>query len=98
MSQYPGNHAVRISTGTVDLVDWAGSGKEMPVIARLPVRMGEAASVKRRAYLFAAAPGLAATLESLLDHLAGNPDMAYSQAYLNAQAALRASRVPETRS
>lgn len=94
MSHYLGNYAVRISTGTVDVVGWSGSGKELPVIARLPVRLGEADRVKRHAYLFAAAPGLASSLEILLDSLGGNPDIAYSQPFLNAQAALRASRVP----
>lgn len=98
MSHYPGNHTVRIQTGTVDIVPSGEPGRDLPVIARLPVRLGEAATVKRRAYLMAAAPGLAATLESLLDHLAGDPNLAYSQPYLDAKAALRASRVPETRS
>lgn len=95
---YPGNYIVRIQTGTVDIVPDSEQCRDLPVIARLPVRMGESDLVKRRAYWMAAAPGLAATLESLLDHLSGNPDIAYSQPYLNAQAALRASRVPEKRS
>lgn len=95
---YPGNYAVRIQTGTVDIVPDSDHGRDLPVIARLPVRLGESDLVKRRAFLMAAAPGLAATLESLLDHLSGHPDIAYSQPYLNAQAALRASRVQEKRS
>lgn len=91
---YPGNHLVKIQTGTVDIVPSGPAGVDLPVIARLPVRLGEADRVKRHAYLFAAAPGLASSLEILLDSLGGNPDIAYSQPFLNAQAALRASRVP----
>ena len=94
---YPGNHTVRIQTGTVDIVPAGEHGHDLPVIARLPVRLGEAATVKRRAYLMAAAPGLASALEELLENLADN-SIRCTQAFYNAQAALRASRVPESRS
>lgn len=97
MSSYPGNYTVRIQTGTVDIMPSSPAGQDLPVIARLPVRIGEAQIVKRSAYLMAAAPGLASSLESLLDMLSRFPEIVYRQEVLDAQAALRSSRVPEPR-
>ena len=94
---YPGNHTVRIQTGTVDIMPASEPGRDLPVIARLPVRLGEAATVKRRAYLMAAAPGLAASLEKLLNHVSCMPTVSKCPCYLEAKAALTASRIPEER-
>lgn len=94
---YPGNHIVRITTGTVDIVPSGPAGVDLPVIARLPVRIGEADIVKRRAFLMAAAPGLAEALKNLVDHIQ-EPNLKYSQAYLDALDALKACKLPEPRS
>lgn len=94
---YPGNHIVRITTGTVDIVPMGPDGMDLPVIARLPVRLGEAAIVKRRAYLMAAAPCMAAALEKLLNHVSCMPTVSKCPCYLEAKAALTASRIPEER-
>ena len=94
---YPVNHIVRISTGTVDIVPAGPPGMDLPVIARLPVRMGESNLVKRRAYLMAAAPGMAAALEKLLNHVSCMPTVSKCPCYLEAKAALTASRTPEER-
>lgn len=94
MSSYPGNHTVQIQTGTVDIIP--STGTDRPVIARLPVRMGEADLVKRRAYLMAASPGLAAALKNLVD-LIQEPNLKYAPQYLDALEALKACALPETR-
>ena len=94
---YPGNHIVRITTGTVDIMPSGPTGVDLPVIARLPVRIGEADIVKRRAYLMAAAPGLAEALKNLVDMIQ-EPNLKYSQAYLDALDALNACKLPEPRS
>lgn len=95
---YPGNHTVRIQTGTVDIMPASEPGRDLPVIARLPVRLGEAATVKRRAYLMAAAPGLAEALKNLIAAIEPHQSFAYIDEILDARRALAASRVPETRS
>lgn len=95
---YPGNHLVKIQTGTVDIVPNSPAGVDLPVIARLPVRIGEADIVKRRAYLMAAAPGLALALKNLIAAIAHHHDIACSDEYQDAVHALAASRVPERRS
>ena len=94
---YPGNHIVRITTGTVDIVPSGPDGMDLPVIARLPVRMGESNLVKRRAYLMAAAPGLAEALKNLIAAIEPHHAIACSDEYQNARHALAASRVPEKR-
>lgn len=91
---YPGNHIVRISTGTVDIVPSGPTGVDLPVIARLPVGRGTWECTKRHAYQMAAAPGMAATLQALLDSLQAHPSIAYTQEFLDAQAALYASYPP----
>ena len=95
---YPGNYAVRIQTGTVDIVPSGPTGIDLLVIARLPLRMGEADIVKRRAYLMAAAPGLAAALEKLIAAIEPHHAFAFIDEILDARHALAASRVPEPRS
>ena len=94
---YPGNHLVKISTGTVDIMPAGPPGMDLPVIARLPVRMGEADIVKRRAYLMAAAPGLAAALGKLIAAIEPHHAFAFIDEILDARHALIASRVPEKR-
>ena len=97
MSDYPGNHIVRITTGTVDIMPSGPAGIDLPVIARLPVRIGEADIVKRRAYLMAAAPGLAEALKNLVD-LIQEPNLTHSREYRDALAALKDCNLPEARS
>lgn len=95
---YPGNHIVRITTGTVDIVTSGQAGLDLPVIARLPVRMGESDLVKIRAYQMAAAPGMVNALINLIAVIEkSNHAIACSDEYQDARHALIASRVPEKR-
>lgn len=91
---YPGNYAVIIQTGTVDIVPDYEHGRDLPIIARLPVGRGTWECTKRHAYQMAAAPGMAATLQALLNSLQAHPSIAYSQEFLDAKAALYASYPP----
>lgn len=98
MSSYPGNYAVKIQTGTVDIVPDYEHGRDLPVIARLPVRMGESDLVKIRAYQMAAAPGMVDALINLIAVIEkSNHPIACSDEYRSARHALIASRVPEKR-